>query len=118
MSTWDKDKHREYMQGWRKRNKHKLRGYGRKFKLKKIYGITESRYQEMLLEQGLGCKVCAVPFDLLGKGRKRFPHIDHDHSSGAARALLCQRCNILVGFVESEFHEQAVQYVNLFKAVK
>lgn len=51
------------------------------------YGISIEQYDVMLAAQGGACAIC-----------KRLPgdislHVDHDHSSGAVRGLLCFPCN-------------------------
>ena len=76
------------------------------------YGISLAKYEEMLAVQNGACDMC-----------KRLPlgvkplHVDHDHKTGAIRALLCRRCNSLVGFVEKhgELIPTAQQYVRRFK---
>lgn len=40
------------------------------------------------------CDVCALPVE--GKNR----HIDHDHSSGRLRGVLCNNCNLALGHVK------------------
>jgi hypothetical protein len=55
------------------------------------YGITAEQYAEMLEgQQGL-CAICLRP-----PGKKRL-HVDHCHSSGRVRGLLCDDCNLGIG---------------------
>ena len=57
--------------------------------LLKKYGITERDYAEILSKQEGCCAVC-------GKHNSKFKAklaIDHEHSSGEIRGLLCAYCN-------------------------
>ncbi|MGY2003734.1 endonuclease VII domain-containing protein [Blastococcus sp. SYSU DS1024] len=66
-----------------KRSKEKLEG-SRTYHLKRRYGITAERADVMLEAQGGLCAICrAAPAQ----------HVDHDHATGAVRALLCFNCN-------------------------
>jgi hypothetical protein len=62
-------------------------------------GVDASRYQEMLREQGGVCAICHKPEKhkdgLSGKAKDLA--IDHDHNTGAVRALLCSACNTALG---------------------
>lgn len=88
--------------------------------LKYTYGITLERFGEMVEEQDSKCKVCSEPLAL---DMPRQVHIDHDHNCCATqktcgnciRGLLCRRCNLLVGVVESNLGLLAVimDYANL-----
>ena len=49
------------------------------------YGITVEQYEAMLEQQGGVCAVC-------GRSDLEF-HIDHDHSTGVVRGVLCGLCN-------------------------
>lgn len=63
--------------------------------LRKKYGIKHTDYERMLEEQGGVCAICGTD-DPGGHGGRRgtkFFHIDHCHTTGAVRGLLCQRCN-------------------------
>ena len=60
---------------------------------RKRYGLTEEHYQQMLAEQGHCCKICKKA---LQGGLKT--HVDHSHSTGKVRAVLCNRCNSVLGF--------------------
>lgn len=44
-------------------------------------------------------------------------HVDHDHTTGQVRALLCTRCNPLVGFAKEQISrlEMAAAYLRKFK---
>lgn len=59
----------------------------RKATLKK-YGITPQQYNQILLSQGGGCAIC--------KGRPKLKEalpVDHCHTTGRVRGLLCSNCN-------------------------
>jgi hypothetical protein len=59
-------------------------GGSRTYHLKRRYGITAAEADAMLAEQGGVCAICkAAPA----------AHVDHDHATGAVRALLCFNCN-------------------------
>lgn len=49
------------------------------------YGITVSQYNEMLAVSGGVCFICEKQMEQ--------PCIDHDHSTGLVRGLLCRACN-------------------------
>lgn len=67
----------------------KKKAYWKKSK----YGISESRYNEMLGAQGYACAVCLKPHST-----EKVLCIDHDHSSGRVRGLLCSHCNTAIGY--------------------
>lgn len=70
----------------------------------KHHGLTLDWYATQMGMQGDACLICELPF-----GEDRKPQIDHDHahcpgSSGCpvcVRGLLCKRCNVSVGWVET-----------------
>ena len=73
-------------------------GSSRKRNLKKKYGIDEETYFKMLEDQGGGCGICGST----ESGWKTSPwlHVDHCHTSGTIRGLLCHQCNIMIGCLE------------------
>ncbi|MGN5375855.1 endonuclease VII domain-containing protein [Sphingomonas hankookensis] len=76
--------------------------------LKRRYGITLERYETMLSAQNGCCAICKG-----GKnGRGKF-HVDHCHSSGAIRGLLCAKCNLLLGHAndDAELLRTAAKYL-------
>lgn len=67
-------------------------------------GIDASRYQEMLHEQGGVCAICHKPEkhkDGLS-GKSKDLAVDHDHNTGAVRALLCSACNTALGLFRDD----------------
>jgi hypothetical protein len=62
----------------------------------KLYGLLPDKYRLMLASQDGRCAICHRP-----PSGKRGLHVDHDHTTGAVRALLCSACNSVVGFSET-----------------
>lgn len=57
--------------------------------IKRRYGITSADYERMAAAQGGLCAICESKPERL--------HIDHEHTSGEVRALLCGSCNLGLG---------------------
>ncbi len=72
----------------------------REWMVQKKYGITQQDYLRMLNEQDNKCLICSTSLSS-GSGVKDKPHIDHNHTTGAVRGILCGACNLLVGRVEN-----------------
>lgn len=60
------------------------------------YGLTEDQYQAMLTAQDGRCLICLR--------RMSLPAIDHCHTTGVVRGLLCRGCNAALG----HFHDDPV----------
>jgi hypothetical protein len=65
----------------------------RKSHLKRKYGLTLEAFDELLASQGGGCAIC---------GRPDADNVDHDHTTGRVRGILCFNCNIAIGQVEDD----------------
>ena len=73
------------------RNKAKYQD--RRLRLK--YGITLDQYEDMFEGQGGACFICeALPTE------RRKLAVDHCHTTGRVRALLCHTCNNHLGIYE------------------
>jgi hypothetical protein len=59
----------------------------------RIYGLTETEFEVLLKSQGGLCAICRSDGDLC---------IDHDHSSGKVRGLLCSNCNSMLGMGQDD----------------
>ena len=91
----NKEHRRKQQREWRKTNGGKKKYLNSH--LKHLYGITLVDYNKMFEEQQGVCAICKQP------EINRRLGIDHNHSDGTVRALLCRKCNYLVGIVESDF---------------
>lgn len=72
--------------------------------IKARYGITTAELTAMRNRQGGVCAICREP--------PQREVIDHDHSTGRVRGLLCHPCNIALAHVEDDaFREAALVYL-------
>lgn len=78
-------------------------------KLKK-YHLTLEDYNTFLLIQDNKCKICLISFNDVIKGA----NIDHCHTTGKVRGLLCHSCNKGLGFFKdnTELLKIAIEYLN------
>lgn len=80
--------------------------------LKSAYGIGIDDYQRMHDDQKGLCGICSQKQQARSKSGGRPLHVDHDHQTGQVRGLLCQRCNVALGYVESaEWLNKALKYL-------
>lgn len=71
---------------------------------KKRFGISLAEVQAMLSRQnGLCSNIgCSVPISIMGKDETKSQGVvDHSHKTGKVRALLCVRCNAMLGHIEN-----------------
>ena len=68
--------------------------------LRATYGITLEEWEKMRDAQDGGCKICRRVLEPDSRGRTLM--VDHCHSSGAVRGLLCVGCNRGLGFYEDD----------------
>ena len=78
--------------------------------LKKHYGLTVEKYNEMLNGQGRVCSICKL-FRVSGKAKRLC--VDHDAQTGKVRELLCTFCNTAIGLLMDDpgVCERAAQYL-------
>lgn len=88
----DKKRSRE----WKEAHPEQHRARLRRNKLQARYGISIEQYDELLLAQDGKCACCGS--NTPGGYGTTF-RVDHDHTSGAIRGLLCQSCNAGIGFL-------------------
>jgi hypothetical protein len=72
---------------------------------RQLYNLTEGQFIELLNEQGGCCSICKR---LLEK-----PCIDHCHTTGKIRGILCNNCNAGLGMFKDnpEWCEKAAEYL-------
>lgn len=99
---------RERKYAWHKTKNGKLSSTNTK--LKQRFGITLDQYNKMYEEQEGKCLCC-------GATESEFGHrlaVDHCHTTGKIRGLLCKRCNVALGNLK----ENKETILNLFKYVE
>lgn len=79
--------------------------------LKKKYGITQFQYSQMFKDQDSKCKICEEEMNFLNgspmKGEERNGRdccVDHCHTTGEVRGLLCFHCNTALGHLFDNIH--------------
>lgn len=70
------------------------------------YGLTYAMFEAMLVDQTGHCKICGDPF-------YEGPYVDHCHTGGHVRGLLCNQCNTGLGMFRDnpEYLAQAISYL-------
>ncbi len=74
------------------------------------YGITQEDYDSMLLDQEGMCAICGTKNP---QGRHNIFVVDHDHTTGDVRGLLCHNCNTGLGKLGDTISglERAIRYL-------
>jgi len=72
--------------------------------LKHKFGMTLDEYRQIIKAQKNRCAACGACFTMTGKFK---PCVDHDHSKGTRkrgkpRGVICNRCNVVLGFVADD----------------
>jgi hypothetical protein len=83
----------------------------RRAHLRRKYSIDLHIYEKLLLYQDNKCKICGVESN--PDSRARYFVVDHDHTTGDIRGLLCTKCNALLGLAmdREDILEKARQYL-------
>lgn len=78
-------------------------------KLKRAYGISYQEYLEMSDAQDGMCAICGTT----DTGKRRAFAVDHCHTCGEVRGLLCSNCNTAIGSLREdlEIMQRAMDYV-------
>ena len=78
----------------------------------KKFGITVDKYNNFVSIQNNSCAICNKPKELFEGMGNNF-HIDHCHTSGKVRGLLCSNCNTGLGQFKDNIKslENAIQYL-------
>lgn len=87
--------------------------------LRKNFGITLADYTRMLEAQGGVCAICRNSESEMREGKLKALAVDHDHETGAVRALLCADCNKMIGHAREEVSRlrAAIAYIERHKVI-
>ncbi len=105
----NKERRNEITREYRKRHLEKLRAKDRERDRTRMYGITSVEYLKMAESQSGQCKICGTT-ELYGRTRLA---IDHCHSTGRIRGLLCTKCNAGLGMFSDNIEKltNAISYL-------
>lgn len=78
-------------------------------KLRKTYGISLEEYNTLFTKQGGVCAICKGTESING----RLMAVDHCHTTGKVRGILCSHCNRALGFFKdnTESLKAAIRYL-------
>lgn len=98
---------------YKAKNKQKAKTVNRDLHLRKTFGIDSEQYKEILLRQHGVCAVCNKPETSMYRGKLRHLSVDHCHGTGKVRGLLCNDCNIALGWFKDDISrlESAIRYL-------
>lgn len=107
---WYKD-NKESAAAAKRRYHERNPGYKAAAERRRRYGLTEADYQQ-LLEQHPACAICGTPW---GSTQATGPHVDHNHTTGKVRSLLCRGCNVGIGSLKESqaILRRAIAYLAL-----
>ena len=81
-----------------------------------IVNATLAAYKQQLINQDFKCAVCNT--DLVEhKNMHNAAHLDHDHTTGLARGVLCNGCNAGLGMFKDDTKrlQSAIDYLLKYK---
>ena len=104
------ERFRELRNKWAKNNRPKVTPRQRALK----YGLTRPELEQMTLQRNNRCDICGRH----PSGTRPTLHIDHNHLTGQVRGLLCNSCNLSVGWAEKFFVHERKFLRQIFKYLK
>ena len=83
----------------------RLHGDSRHYHYRGKYGISREDFDRLKAEQGGLCPICR---------RREATQVDHDHSTGKVRAILCLQCNAGLGALRDDVRllYEAIDYLS------
>ena len=115
-----RDRYKEDVE-YRERTKAKVKEYNIKNPQAKLkqhlrkYDLSIEQYNEMFNQQNGKCAIC----NDIGDDSKLFRplYIDHNHTTGKVRGLLCQRCNFMIGQARDsiEILSKGIEYLKHYE---
>ncbi len=82
--------------------------------LRRTFGINLEQYKALLSEQKGVCAICSEPETSTYKGKLRHLSVDHCHTTGRNRSLLCNDCNVALGWFKDDVKRlrSAIHYLD------
>lgn len=103
----------ESMKAYRKERREAKPDMYRGHELKRNYGMTVADYAKMLEAQNGVCAICNKPETHVKNGKIAMLAVDHCHTGGQVRGLLCVNCNQGLGQFKDDIStlERAIAYL-------
>jgi protein-arginine kinase activator protein McsA len=81
--------------------------------IKRKFGLTKEDYKSLLKSQDWVCAICGNFETKTVKGRVQSLSVDHCHTTGEVRGLLCNACNTAIGNFKDdpELLRKAASYI-------
>ena len=85
--------------------------------IKRVYGIDSAQYYKMLEDQEGKCAICKSDSNNTSHQSKNKMFIDHCHTTGQVRGLLCSKCNHALGLFDDDTEnlKSAISYLAKFE---
>ena len=107
----NKERIEKYRRQWERNNPEKRSKYNKDHKRKwrknnprkaleeriKKYNLSYEDWVRQWTGQDGECAICGQPFD-----QHSDAYVDHNHKTGEVRGLLCNRCNLGIGFLNDD----------------
>lgn len=79
------------------------------YKLKKAYGVTTEQKNHLIALQNNACAICEIELN-----NPKYINVDHCHTTGKVRGILCHNCNFGLGQFKDnkKLLEAAIDYLN------
>ena len=125
MTPEQQERQRQYQREYYRNNKEKSVEYSRKYRadpenrvrewermIEKKFGMDRHDYQNMLDEQNGTCAICDGTETHSQRTEGRLS-IDHCHTTGKVRGILCNQCNSLLGWARDDINtlQRAIEYL-------
>jgi Recombination endonuclease VII len=92
--AYDRERHRKYMNEWRRKHGDDYRTRYRVGQLKRKYGLTLEQFENLFKRQKEQCAACG---EKIVKIKSNSLHVDHCHKNNLIRGILCGACNRTIG---------------------
>lgn len=101
---------REARLKWAKAQPPNLRRKTVSERLEYKYGVTLEYKNALIESQGSACAICRSPLEL---DRPTQVNLDHCHTTGKIRGVLCRKCNVMIGLAgdKVEVLNRAIEYL-------
>jgi hypothetical protein len=108
----ERKKKNEYLATWRAKNAERLKESSRVKHLKRKFNLTLEEYNSMSDSQNGLCAICQQKCET-----EMNLAVDHCHTTGKIRGLLCKNCNTAIGLFKEDTDNmlRAIEYIKFHK---